>query len=317
SYVLAGGGFDAVEWQGLGGGETRLEMFKRALERYKGEFRIVGNTVYIEKLIGRDTQFQYRYRLNASNIVMENDATSLYTYVKGFGDYEDGEDGGWENANLVREYTSPLAQLIGKRHAPPIKDGRISDVQTMDKALKTLVDESLKLSVSADIHDLRRQGYPLAQPELGDRVFLIDERIGLDEEVRVVDMQITRNWRGEVIDLKLTFGSESITKRYQSNLQMAIKDIQDVMSGNKKIPYSVLDNAVLRATEALRAAETELKFTNSGILAIDKNNPNLVTIFNSAGLGVSRDGGATFENAITGDGINASVVTAGILHGIT
>src|SRR5690625_1144290 len=85
------------------------------------------------------------------------------------------------------------------------------------------------------------------------------------------------------------------------------------MSGNKKIPYSVLDNAVLRATEALRAAETELKFTNNGILAIDKNNPNLVTIFNSAGLGVSRDGGATFENAITGDGINASVITTGTM----
>src|SRR5699024_3415927 len=185
--VIINGSFNAVEWQGLGGGETRLEMLKRALGRYRAEFRIVGNTVYIENLIGRDTQFQYRYRLNASNIVLENDATALYTYAKGFGDYEDGEDGdggGWENANLVREYTSPLAQIIGKRHAPPIKDGRISDVQTMDKALKTLVDESLKLSVSADIHDLRRQGYPLAQPQMGDRVFVIDERIGLDEEVR-------------------------------------------------------------------------------------------------------------------------------------
>ena len=317
NFLLVGGTFEAVEWQGLGGGETRLEMFKRALNRYKAEFRIVGNTIYIEHLIGRDTQFQYRYRLNASNIVQENDATAMWTYAKGYGDYEDGDEGGWENARLIREYTSPLAEIIGIRHAPPIKDGRVKIASAMDEQLKTLVDDSLKISVTADIHDLRRQGYPLAQPELGDRVFLIDERIGLDEEVRVVDMQITRNWRGEVIDLKLTFGSESITKRYQSNLQMAIKDIQDVMSGNKKIPYSVLDNAVLRATEALRAAETELKFTNSGILAIDKNNPNLVTIFNSAGLGVSRDGGATFENAITGDGINASVVTAGILHGIT
>src|SRR5690625_2617559 len=291
-------------------------MFKRALERYKAEFKILGNTIHIENLIGRDTQFQYRYRLNASNIVQENDATAMWTYAIGYGDYEDAEDGGWENANLVREYTSPLASVIGIRHAPPIKDGRITSQSTMDNQLKTLVDESLKISVSADIHDLRRKGYPLAQPELGDRVFLIDERIGLDEEVRVVDMSITRSWRGEVIELKLTFGSESITKRYQSNLQTAIKDIQGVMSGNKKIPYSVLDNAVLRATEALRSAQTELVFSDNGILAIDKNDPNLVTLFNSAGLGVSRDGGATFENAITGDGINASVIVAGILQGI-
>src|SRR5699024_5565882 len=49
----------------------------------------------------------------------------------------------------------------------------------------------------------------------------------------------------------------------------------------------------------------------------DKNNPNLVTLFNSAGIGVSSDGGATFDNAITGNGINASVIVTGILHGIT
>src|SRR5690606_3236708 len=140
----------------------------------------------------RSTQFQYRHRLNASNIIQEIDASELWTFARGYGDYEDGGDdgggGGWQEAKLIREYTSPIAQIIGIRHAPPIKDGRIKDEQTMDEALKRLVDESLKISVSADIHDLRRQGYPLAQPELGDRVYLIDERIGLNQEVRVVEM---------------------------------------------------------------------------------------------------------------------------------
>ena len=313
--------FDAIDWQGLGGGETRLEMFKRALNRYGAEFRISGNTIYLHKQVGRDTQFQYRHRLNASNIVQENDATALWTYAKGYGDFEEGDEeggGGWENANLIREYTSPLANIpqIGLRHAPPIKDGRISDKATMDRALKELVDESLKISVTADIHDLRRQGYPLAQPELGDRVFLIDERIGLDEEVRVVDISITRNWRGEVIDLNLTFGSEGITKRYQSNLSTAIKDITEVMAGRKKIPYSVLDNAVLQATKALQNAQTELKFTEQGILAIDKNNPNEVVLFNSKGVGISTDGGGIFRTAMTANGIVADVITTGTLRSI-
>lgn len=312
-FVLMGQ-FDAVQWEGFGGGESRLETFKRAIERYKCEFRINGNTVYLESQIGRDTEFQYRYRLNASNIVKEMDASAMWTYGKGYGDYDDDdEEGGWENAKLVREYESPLAKIIGVRHAPPIKDGRIKDVSTMDRALKELVEESLKISVSADIHDLRKQGYPLAQPELGDRVFLIDERIALDEEVRVVDIEITRNWRGEVIDLSLIFGSEGLTKRHRSNLQTAIKDISDVMAGRKKIPYSVLDNAVLQATQALRNAQTELIFSTNGILSVDKNNPNFVTLLNSAGFGVSRNGGATFENAITGDGINATVIRTGTM----
>src|SRR5690625_29550 len=314
--------FDAIDWQGLGGGETRLEMFKRALNRYGAEFRISGNTIYLHKQVGRDTQFQYRHRLNASNIVQENDATAMWTYAKGYGDYEEGDEeggGGWENANLIREYTSPLANIpqIGIRHAPPIKDGRISDKATMDKALKELVDESLKISVTADIHDLRRQGYPLAQPELGDRVFLIDERIGLDEEVRVVDISITRNWRGEVIDLNLTFGSEGITKRYQSNLNTAIKNITEVMAGRKKIPMSAYDQAVINATATLKRVTSELTVpSNGGLMAVDKNNPNNVVLFNAAGIGVSDDGGATFKNSITGEGVVAETIIGDHIIGV-
>src|SRR5699024_9969975 len=114
-FVL-NGEFSAVQWEGLGEGETRLESFKRGLERYKCEFRIVGRTVYLENQIGRDTQFQYRHRLNASNIVQEIDANEMWTYAKGYGDYGDGEGGeDWQNAKLERDYTSPLAKILGVR----------------------------------------------------------------------------------------------------------------------------------------------------------------------------------------------------------
>src|SRR5690606_4134732 len=302
--------FQAIQWEGYGGGETRLKCFKDALSRYGAEFRLVGNTVYLEKQIGRDTNFMYRHKLNASNIVKEIDASALYTYAKGYGDYEDGEKsdgGGWQNAKLVREYTSPFAQILGIRHAPPIKDGRIKDPETMDKKLKELVDNSLKISVSADIHDLRKQGYPLAQPELGDRVFLIDERIGLNTEVRVIEMSVTKNWKGEVIDLKLTFGSPGLLRRYQSNLRTATSQSNDLMEGRSKLPVSVLDEAVQIATRALQRAQTELIFEN-GIIARDKSDPNRLVLFNSEGIGISDDGGATFREAITADGF---VLTAG------
>src|SRR5699024_8098989 len=214
--------FDAVDWEGFGAGETRLETFKRCLERYKCEFRISENVIYLERQIGRDTQFQYRYRLNASNIMQEIDANEMWTYAKGYGDY--GNDGvssdeseeDWENAKLIEEYTSPLADIIGIRHAPPIKDGRITRKAKMQESLKELVDESLKVSVSADVYDLQKQGYPVAQSEVGDRVFLIDERIGLNDEVRVISQSKTRNWKGEVIDLSITFGSEGIEKRHRT-----------------------------------------------------------------------------------------------------
>ncbi len=313
SFVL-GRNFAAVEWEGFGDGDTKLETFQRALERYKCEFRIVGKTVYLETLIGNDTNHQYRHRLNASNIVQEIDANELWTYAKGYGDYGDGEGGeDWQNAKLKREYTSPLASILGVRHAPPIKNGNITTASQMDAQLKTLVDESLKLSVTATIHDLRKQNYPIAQSELGDRVFLTDERIGLNDEVRIVSRSITRNWKGDVLDVSYTFGTQGIVKRHQSKLNTAIKDITSLLEGKIQLPYSVLDDAVKNATKALQDAQTQLMFSDNGILAVDKNNPNLVTLFNSAGIGVSKDGGATFGQALTGQGLNVDYVYTGTM----
>ena len=308
--------FEAIQWEGAGEGATRLEMFKNGLNRYGAEFYISGNAIYLENQIGNDTQFRYEHRLNASNIVQEIDANEFWTYARGYGDYGDGQGGeDWQNAKLIREYTSPLARIpaIGIREAPPIKNGNITTTATMDSQLKIAVDESLKISVSADIHDLRKQGYPIAQSQLGDRVFLVDRRIGFDDEIRVVSMSITKNWKKEIVALNLTFGELNITKRHQSNLNTAIKEIGELFNGRKKLPYNVLDDAVKHATQALISAETELNFEN-GILAINPNNPNEVVLFNSAGVGISNDGGATFTTAMTGGGVVADVITSGALR---
>ncbi|PEN29078.1 hypothetical protein CN630_31735, partial [Bacillus wiedmannii] len=47
------------------------------------------------------------------------------------------------------------------------------------------------------------------------------------------------------------------------------------------------------------------------ILAVDPNNPNNLVAFNSAGIGVSRDGGNTFKEALTYEGLVASVGVIG------
>ncbi|MFC3212732.1 phage tail protein [Planomicrobium okeanokoites] len=311
NYVLVDP-FYAVQWQGFGDGQTRLETFKRALERYKAEFRIVRNTVYIEQQIGVDTSFMYRYRLNASNIVQEIDASNLWTYARGYGDFAEGEE---DNAALIREYYSPLASVagIGKRDAPPYYNGSITTVETMDEAIKESVDNSLKISISTDVHDLRKQGYPLAHPNLGDRVYLTDERIGFDEEVRIYQMTIVRDWQGNVLDLKLVIGSPGLVKRHQAQLSQAVDRITDLINGNLPIPFNVLPNAVRLASDALKSALTELAFDN-GIVATDPNDPNRLVVFNSAGVGISLDGGVTFDEAVTYLGINTSLLTAGDIH---
>src|SRR5699024_9354283 len=140
---------------------------------------------------------------------------------------------------------------------------------------------------------------------------------GLNDEVRVVNHSITRNWKGEVVDVNLTFGSEGITKRHQSEMSTAIKNITELLEGKIQLPFDAYDNAVKDATKALKGITSELTVpSNGGLMAVDKNDPNNVVIFNAAGIGVSDDGGATFKNSITGNGVVAETVIGKSLIGL-
>lgn len=304
------GAWTSIEIEGYGDGETCLSMFQKILNRIGAEFTFLANTVTIREKIGSETQVMYRHQLNASNIIHEVDAKEYYTYARGYGDYEDDEDG-WKNAKLKQEYTSPLANLLGKREAPPIKNGNVKYASTLDENLKKLVDESIKISVSADLYDLRKKNYPYAQTNLGDTVFLIDERIQLEEKVRVVKRSIKRDWKGDILDLNFTFGTSGIVSRYQSKLSNAVKQITDILEGRKKLPFQAMANEIQLVSQLLKSVQTQLKVAEDGsLLAIDKSNPNYVVIFNAAGIGISDDGGETFKNALTGRGLLADAIIA-------
>jgi hypothetical protein len=309
------GSWSSIQIEGFGDGDNRLSMFQTLLNRINAEFSFSGTVITITDRIGIETNQMYRHRLNASNIVHEIDAQEFWTYAKGFGDYEESKP---ETAKLMREYTSPLAALIGKREAPPIKDGRVKVASTMDSALKKLVDESIKISVTADLVDLRNQNYPYAQANLGDTVILIDERIELQEEVRVVTRSITKDWQGQILDLTFTFGSTDLAKRYQAKLSTASKLINEIIDGRRRLPFAALAEEVQIATKLLQSVQTQLTIAENGsLIGVDKTNPNLLTIFNAAGFGVSDDGGQTFKTAITGRGVVADMLIGRLLIGQT
>src|SRR5699024_6314105 len=121
---------EATKIEGYGKGETRLEMFKRLIKHFGLEFYIVGKTVYLKKLIGNDTNFMYKYKLNASNVSKSIDASNYFTHIKGFGNFEESAEDYLKQAKLRREYTSPLASVLGKYEGKPIVDGRIKDKVT-------------------------------------------------------------------------------------------------------------------------------------------------------------------------------------------
>lgn len=303
-------------FEGIGEGETRLEIFKTFIDRYGYEFKIVGNVVYLYNQIGNDANFEYRYKVNTQNIEKEVDASEMWTYARGYGNYsdDDSDTDVVEKAKLKREYTSPLAKIIGIREAPPIRDGRVTKQATMDANLKKTVDESVKISFTADIYDMSQQGYDYQHAVLGDRVFLVDERIGLDTEIRVV--KITRNISstGQILDLEITFGSGNVADQYGSNLSTAAKDIADLIQGRKSLPFQALDIISKSMVTKIQNTTSEIIYDTNGQHFMEKKNNNNIMTMNSSGLLLSTDGGKTAKTAITAEGIVADTITTGTLN---
>lgn len=303
-------------FEGIGEGETRLEIFKTFIERYGYEFNIVGNVVYLQNRLGNDANFEYRYKVNTQDITKEVDASEMWTHAKGYGNYSDDDENTdvIDKAKLKREYTSPLADIIGIREAPPIRDGRVTKQATMDANLKKIVDESVQISFTADIYDMSQQGYNYQHAVIGDRVFLVDERIGLDTEIRVVKISKSVNDLDQILDMEITFGTGNMADQYGSNLSTAAKDIADLIQGRKSLPFQALDIISKSMVTKIQNTTSEIIYDTNGQHFMDKKNNNNIMTMNSSGLLLSTDGGRTAKTAITAEGIVADTITTGTLN---
>ena len=318
--VFEGSGFNfvlvdfspSVEIEGFGKGANRLELFKRLLDRYNYEFIIQGRTVYMHHRIGNDTNFMYKYKLNASNVSSTTDATDYFTHIKGFGNFEEGEEDYFTNAKLKREYTHPLADVVGKWEGSPIVDGRITQTATMDEAMAQAVEESLAVTIEGTLHDVRRI-YDIAVPVKGDRVWLHDERINLEQEIRLHKIVTTYDEKDNIIACDVTFGSQSIGERHKANINSLSKRFADLLTGKLKLPIISLEQIGMDMINAIHAASSEITFGDFGMMAISKTNPNHVFGVNSEGWYISQDGGATPKTIATAQGIYADALFAGTL----
>ena len=302
----------SVEIEGFGKGANRLELFKRLLDRYNYEFIIQGRTVYMHHRIGNDTNFMYKYKLNASNVSSTTDATDYFTHIKGFGNFEEGEEDYFNNAKLKREYTHPLASVVGKWEGSPIVDGRITQTSTLDEAMAQAVEESLAVTIEGTLHDVRKI-YNIAVPVKGDRVWLHDERINLEQEIRLHKIVTTYDEKDSIIACDVTFGSQSIGERHKANINSLSKNFRDLLTGKLKLPIISLEQIGMDMINAIHAASSEITFGDFGMKAISKTNSNHVFGVNSEGWYISQDGGATPKTIATAQGIYADALFAGTL----
>src|SRR5699024_6815131 len=224
-----------------------------------------------------------------------------------------------ENAEyeLETDWESPLIAKYGKIEGPAIYDGSFKHEPALKEVVKKQVENSYKVSTTITPIDLTNNGYPEMQLEEGDRVYLHIDRLDMNQQVRVIEIEETFDVEGNIINIQYTLGNESIAKRIKTQQYNTLKDFTDIINGYKKIKVSWLDAAVKRASDIINGnLDSHFTYNAGEIIGVNRNNSNGYMRFNTDGLGFSRDGGVTYQTAITYEGIVADAITAGTLRGI-
>jgi phage minor structural protein len=316
TFALAGSGYtytviDAFGTADLGefGGDNSLSLVGQICDTYGAEIEENNTHLTLRSQIGADRGVQIRRGYNLITIEEDVDTSNLSTYIKGYG--KENEDGTYV---VEAEYTSPNASIFGIRHADPIYDGRYTTVQGMLERLQKELIDAPQAYLKLTFAEMKKAGYPYDTIEKGDVIYAIDEILGIDYPVRVTSIDDSPEEKDpNNMVIEISNYSKSITD-YQADFENVRKQLRGILNGDGKVRYNVLDEAVKIATESLKNASTELEFPDSGgIIGRSKTNPNHLTVFNSNGFGISRNGGQTFQEAITADGFVLSVGAIGQL----
>lgn len=216
---------------------------------------------------------------------------------------------GDEQYKVFADYTSPNAAIFGERHAPPYQSDTITNKDTLIAKLKTLINDKPELSIELEFVVLKDAGYMSEKPRLGDVVPTIYEPLNLDLDLRIMEIEDYPE-SNAAPKLTLATARRSYAKSVMSYQKSLLDKIFDENSG--KLRFNVYDEAVQRATEALNNSLTQLEYPEGmGIVARDPNDSLRFVALRSEGLGVTVDGGLTFKEAITSNGVTTSLLTAG------
>jgi phage minor structural protein len=89
----------------------------------------------------------------------------------------------------------------------------------------------------------------------------------------------------------------------------------DLSTGTQSVATSGLSGAIDVATNAIQQ-NSNFYWDSTGFYAIDPNDANKIVRITAGGVGVSDDGGQTFETSMTGQGVVAESILAGIIKGV-
>lgn len=181
------------------GDDNALSLFKNILDRFGAEFEVMDTYIYIAKQVGMDLDdLSIRYKLNVKNPQKEIDTSSFSTYIRGYG--KQNEDGSYI---AYQEYTSPLAEVYGIKHAPPVRDARYTNNNSLLERIKRELHDNIDISLSLTYVELTELGLT-GHVHKGDYIWCILEPFNIKVKIRIIEIE---DYSSPFKSPKLTIGT--------------------------------------------------------------------------------------------------------------
>lgn len=204
---------------------------------------------------------------------------------------------------------------VNKEASPFIKVGHYNQGDYVDVAVlyedsKRELDTKLcrpKLSYTVSLVDLSQlSGFEQESFDLGDWVTVFDSDLGIDTKVQIVKMTEYPGFPEKTkVDL------DNNRDHMASVLQKTIQITNDVRKSAGA--YSLIKQRIINTfATTINSSNGKLSWSDSVLTATEIDAQGVdtgrIVRLSPGGLGISTNGGQTFNNAITGDGILANII---------
>ena len=169
------------------GKDNPISLLNTIIEYYGVEYTVssVDRVVKINNRIGQLTDEQVRFKYNLTSIQRDIDSNSVKTAVKVY--YNADSFGGYRGSFT---YTSPLSNQYRRiKYSPPIYLDNVTSLEEATRYAQNSLQDTPIVSNTVEFTQLKSSGYNQEQIGLGDSFFLIDERLKLEDETRVVEIE--------------------------------------------------------------------------------------------------------------------------------
>lgn len=296
---------------------SKTERFHYYNKRYGVEFIVSGTNVYLYRKIGSHRpEVRIDEDLNVKDATVEIDDANFFTWCKCYYDKIDDTEGGAEEYRHEVVYADQgLIDKYGEIEGPAIYQGSIKDKQVMLDFAKSTQEESIVVSHSVTLADLRRQGYDEFIFRAGDTIRLSLSSINTTVDIRIMEIDETFDVNGELTGLTLTLGNYNPVDAYKNNRDAVLLDLEDWHAGRKSIPNFMLEDSIQRASDiVIGDTDSVMTYRKDRMTGHhSKNLGNNITV-NTNGVVLYRN----FEpkTAITYEGVVAETIVGGSIIGV-